>query len=185
MRGVGPPLMPSGYNANYHIVQSAGHVMILSEMIHDARIIPLDDPSAPPAGVRQWIGVSRGHWDGDALVVETTNFNGKNPFQGSGDRMTVTERFTRVSDDVIEYRFTVDDPGTWDRPWTAENLMQRTRGPLFESRATRATTGSTTRSSAPVLKSSEPPRRPTSRGTGDMAMRTRLPTMTLADDSPY
>ncbi len=132
MRGVGPPLMPSGYNANYHIVQAADHVMILSEMIHDVRIIPLDDPAAPPAGVQQWIGLSRGRWDGDTLVVEATNFNGKNPFQGSGDRMKVTERFTRVSDDVIEYRFTVDDPGSWDRPWTAENLMQRTRGPLFE-----------------------------------------------------
>ena len=132
MRGVGPPMMPSGYNANYHIVQAAGHVMVLSEMIHDARIIPLDDPAAPPGGVQQWIGLSRGRWEGDALVVETTNFNGKNPFQGSGDRMRVTERFTRVSDDVIEYRFTVDDPGTWDRPWTAVNLMQRTRGPLFE-----------------------------------------------------
>ena len=132
MRGVGPPMMPSGYNANYHIVQAADHVMILSEMIHDARIVPLDDPAAPPTGVRQWIGLSRGRWEGDTLVVETTNFNGRNPFRGSGDRMRVTERFTRVSDDVIEYRFTVDDPGTWDRPWTAVNLMQRTRGPLFE-----------------------------------------------------
>ncbi len=132
MRGVGPPMMPNGYNANYHIVQAADHVMILSEMIHDARIIPLVDADAPPAGVQQWIGLSRGRWDGDTLVVETTNFNGKNPFQGSGDRMKVTERLTRVSEDVIEYRFTVDDPGTWDRPWTAVNLMQKTRGPLFE-----------------------------------------------------
>ena len=132
MRGVGPPMMPAGYNANYHIVQAADHVMILSEMIHDARIIPLAGADAPPGGVQQWIGLSRGHWDGDTLVVETTNFNDRNPFQGSGDRMKVTERLTRVADDVIEYRFTVDDPGTWDRPWTAVNLMQRTRGPLFE-----------------------------------------------------
>ena len=132
MRGVGPPMMPSGYNANYHIVQAADHVMILSEMIHDARVIHLDDPAAPPSGTQQWIGLSHGHWDGDTLVVETTNFNGKNPFEGSGDRMTVTERFTRVSEDVLQYRFTVDDPGTWERPWTAELPMQRTRGPLFE-----------------------------------------------------
>ena len=132
MRGVGPPMMPNGYNANYHIVQAADQVMILSEMIHDARIIPLGDAAVPPGGVQQWIGLSRGRWDGDTLVVETTNFNGKNPFQGSGDRMKVTERLTRVSEDVIEYRFTVDDPGTWDRPWTAVNLMQKTRGPLFE-----------------------------------------------------
>ena len=132
MRGVGPPMMPSGYNANYHVVQSAGHVMILSEMIHDARIVPLDDPAAPPDAVRQWIGLSRGRWDGDTLVVETANFNGRNPFRGSGERMRVTERFTRTSDDVLLYRFTVDDPGTWDRPWTAELPTQRTRGPLFE-----------------------------------------------------
>ena len=133
MRGVGPPMMNSGYNSNYQIVQAPGHVMILSEMIHDARVIPLDGPGPPPDGVRQWIGLSRGRWEGETLVVETTNFNGKNELQpGAGDQMTVTERFSRVADDVIMYRFTVEDPATWDRPWTAEMPMQRTRGPLFE-----------------------------------------------------
>ena len=132
MRGVGPPMMNSGYNSNYHIVQGPGQVMILSEMIHDARVIPLEGFTSPATGVSQWVGLSRGRWEGETLVVETTNFNGKNPFYGSGHQMAVTERFTRTADDIIMYRFTVDDPATWDRPWTAELPMQKTRGPLFE-----------------------------------------------------
>lgn len=132
MRGIGPPMMNSGYNSNYHIVQGPGQVMILSEMIHDARVIPLEGHASPATGVSQWVGLSRGRWEGETLVVETTNFNGKNPFYGSGYQMVVTERFTRTADEVIMYRFTVDDPGTWDRPWTAELPMQKTRGPLFE-----------------------------------------------------
>ena len=132
MGAVGPPMMNVGYNSNYHIVQGSGYVMILAEMMHDARVIPLDGREAPPAGTSQWIGLSRGRWDGETLVVETSNFNGKYAFRGSGDQMRVTERFTRVADDQILYRFTVDDPGTWDRPWTVEMPMQRSRGPLFE-----------------------------------------------------
>ena len=126
--------MNTGYNSNYHIVQGRDHVMILSEMIHDARVIPivLDGQAPPPGGVRQWIGVSRGRWEGETLVVETSNFNGKNPFRGSSDQLHVTERFTRVADDRIHYQFTVTDPGAWDRPWTAEMPMAKTRGPLFE-----------------------------------------------------
>jgi len=132
MGGAGPPMMNAGYNSNYQIVQSPDHVMILTEMIHDVRIIPIDGRPQPPAGVQQWIGLSRGRWDGDTLVVETTNFNGKNPFRGSSERMRVTERFTRVADDTIRYQFTVDDPHTWTRPWTADMPMQRTIGPIFE-----------------------------------------------------
>ena len=132
MRGAGPPMMNAGYNANYQIVQNRGYVMILVEMIHDARIIPLDGRGAPPERARQWMGLPRGRWEGDTLVVETANFNGKNPFNGSSNRMRVTERFTRVADDTILYRFTVDDPLTWDRPWTAEMPMKETIGPLFE-----------------------------------------------------
>ena len=132
MRGAGPPMMNAGYNANYQIVQNRDYVMILVEMIHDARIIPLDGRPAPPERARQWMGMSRGRWEGDTLVVETTNVNGKNPFNGSSDRMRVTERFTRVADDTIMYRFTVADPLTWDRPWTAEMPMKETIGPLFE-----------------------------------------------------
>jgi hypothetical protein len=132
MAGMGPPMLNTGYNSNYQIVQSPGHVMILAEMIHDARIIPLDNRDAPAGRVRQWIGLSRGRWEGETLVVETTNFNAKNPFRGSSTSMNVTERFTRTAEDVIDYQFTVEDPETWDRAWTAVMPMQRTRGPLFE-----------------------------------------------------
>jgi hypothetical protein len=126
MGGAGPPLMNAGYNANYQIVQAPGVVMILTEMIHDVRIIPLDGRPAPPQGVRQWTGVSRGRWEGTTLVVETTNFNGKNAFRGAGEQLKVTERFTRVSPDQIQY------PSTWAKPWTAEAPMAKTDGPIFE-----------------------------------------------------
>jgi hypothetical protein len=132
MAGAGPPMMNAGYNANYQIVQGAGYVMILTEMIHDVRIIPLDGRPQAPDNVRQWMGTSRGRWDGNTLVVETTNFNGKNAFRGASENMKVTERFTRVADDSITYQFTVDDPATWARPWTAEMPMAKTEGPIFE-----------------------------------------------------
>jgi hypothetical protein len=132
MAGAGPPMLNAGYNNNYHIVQAPGYVMILVEMIHDARLIPLDGRPEPPPHIRQWMGISRGRWEGNTLVVETTNFNGKNPFRGSSERLRVTERFTRVADDRIVYTFTVDDPATWTRPWTAEMPMQKTVGPIFE-----------------------------------------------------
>ncbi len=132
MVGSGPPMLNAAYNANYQIVQAPGYVMILTEMIHDVRIIPLDAAAQPPGNVRQWIGLSRGRWEGNTLVVETTNFNGKNPLEGSSENMRVTERFTRVAADAIQYSFTVEDPSTWTRPWTAEMPMVTTSGPLFE-----------------------------------------------------
>jgi hypothetical protein len=130
--GAGPPMMPQGYNSNYHIVQSADNVMILAEMLHDARVIPLDGRPQVSANIRQWMGSSRGRWEGDTLVVETTNFNRKIAFRGSSERLRVVERFTRISDDTILYRFTLDDPATWTRPWTAEIPLTKTIGPLFE-----------------------------------------------------
>jgi len=132
MAGAGPPMMDAAYNSNYQIVQAPGYVMILTEMIHDVRVIPLDGRPQPPSTVRQWMGVSRGRWDGETLVVETTNFNGKNPFRGSTDRLRVTERFTRVADDTIRYTFTVDDEAMWTRPWTGEVPIVKTNGPIFE-----------------------------------------------------
>jgi hypothetical protein len=132
MAGPGPPMMDAAYNSNYHIVQAPGHVMILTEMIHDVRVIPLDGRPQPSNNVRQWMGVSRGRWEGETLVVETTNFNGKNPFRGSTENLKVTERFKRVSDDTIEYNFTVEDRSMWERPWSAEAVMRKTVGPLFE-----------------------------------------------------
>jgi hypothetical protein len=130
--GAGPPMLPAGYNSNYQIVQSPGYVMILFEQAHDVRVIPLNGQPHAPREVRQWLGDGRGHWEGDTLVVETTNFNGKNPLRGSSQNMRVTERFTRVSETQIQYRFTVEDESTWTRPWTAELPMAKTVGPLFE-----------------------------------------------------
>jgi hypothetical protein len=132
MGGSGPPMLATAYNSNYQIVQTPGYVMILIEMIHDVRMIPLDGRPQPNRNIRQWMGVSRGRWDGPTLVVETTNFNGRNPLEGSSDNMKVTEWFTRTADDAIQYKFTVDDPSTWSRAWTAEMLMRSTKGPLFE-----------------------------------------------------
>ena len=132
MAGAGPPMLNTAYNANYQIVQAPGQVMILTEMIHDVRIIPLDARPQPHRNVRQWMGVSTGRWEGNTLVVETTNFNGKNPLEGSSENMRVTERFTRVAADTIHYTFTVDDPSTWTRAWTAEMPMRSSEGPLFE-----------------------------------------------------
>src|SRR6059036_1904930 len=132
MAGSGPPMLTAGYNTNYQIVQDAGYVMILVEMIHDARIIPIDSRAPLPENVRQWMGDSRGHWEGDTLVIETTNLNGKNPFRGSSEHMRVIERLTRVDANTLGYRFTVDDPATWAAPWTAEAPMTKSVGPIFE-----------------------------------------------------
>ena len=133
MAGSGPPMMNAGYNSNYQIVQAPGYVMILVEMIHDARIIPIDGKQAAlPETMRQWMGDSRGHWDGDTLVIETTNLNGKNPFRGSSDRLKVTERLWRADANTLGYRFTIDDPATWTQPWTAEAPMTKSVGPIFE-----------------------------------------------------
>ena len=132
-------MIPSSYNANYHILQAPDHVVLLVEMIHDARIIPLDGRARPPQAVRQWLGSSRGHWDGDTLVVETTHFTAKGKQRGIGRtvfgvgaNLRLTERFTRVSDDTIDYRFTAEDDSMFTRPWTAAIPMNRVEGPLFE-----------------------------------------------------
>jgi hypothetical protein len=132
MDRAGPPMLAGAYNNNYQIVQVPGYVMILVEMIHDVRIIPLDGRPHLPDNVRQWMGSYVGHWEGQTLVVETTNFNGKSPFQGSSDNMRLTERFTRTSADTILYEFTVDDPVMWTKPWSAEVPMKKTIGPMFE-----------------------------------------------------
>mgnify|MGYP004397779467 FL=1 len=127
-------MLNTGYNSTYQIVQAPGYVMILVEMIHDARVIPLSavGRERPPETVRHWLGASRGRWEGETLVVETTNFNGKNPLRGSSDKMRVIERFTRVAEDTIRYRFTVEDEATWETPWTAEMPMRQIGGPIFE-----------------------------------------------------
>ncbi len=126
------PRLPGLYNNHYQIFQTPGHVVIFMEMIHDARIIPLDTRPPLPDGVRQWNGDSRGRWDGDTLVIETTHFTGKTNFRGSADNLHLVERLTRVDADTIDYRFTVTDPTTWTRPWTARVPLNRNDGPLYE-----------------------------------------------------
>ena len=128
----GPPMLPAGYNNNYQIVQSPESVAILVEMIHDARIVPLTPRPHLSGKIRQWLGDSRGRWDGDTLVVETTNFTDKTNFRGSGSALHVVERFTRVDRDTLLYQFTVDDPASFTRPWSGEIPMKRAEGPLFE-----------------------------------------------------
>jgi hypothetical protein len=128
----GPPMLPGGYNNNYQILQTPTHVVILVEMIHDVRIIPLDPrPHASPS-IRQWLGDSRGHWEGNTLVVTTTNFTNKTNFRGSSEDLRLTERFTRADADTINYEFTVEDPTTFTKPWTAAVPMTKAEGPIFE-----------------------------------------------------
>jgi hypothetical protein len=116
----GPPTLPNyWYNNLKQIVQTRDTVMILNEMVHDVRIIRIGG-THPPAYVKKWLGDSIGRWEGDTLVVETTNFTDKTQFRGSGEDLRVVERFTRTSDTTLLYRFTVEDPSTWERPWTGE-----------------------------------------------------------------
>ncbi len=126
------PRLPGLYNNNYQIFQTPGLVVIFMEMIHDARIIPLGPRPPLPDGIRQWNGDSRGRWDGDALVIETTHFTGKTNFRGSADNLHLVERLTRVDADTIDYEFTVTDATTWTRPWTARIPLNRNDGPLYE-----------------------------------------------------
>ena len=113
-------MLPVMYNSYYQIVQSPGYVMILVEMVHDARIIRIQDQKHAPDGVKKWMGDSIGHWEGDTLVVETRNFRPEQSFRGSSENAVVTERFTRVANDKIIYRFTVDDPATFTSSFTGE-----------------------------------------------------------------
>jgi hypothetical protein len=128
----GPPMLGGAYNNDYQIMQTPGYVMILTEMLHDVRIIPLDGRPHLPPNVRQWTGSYRGRWEGQTLVVDTTNLTDKFAFQGASENMRLTERFTRIDEDTIRYQFTVDDPSTWTRPWSAEVLWKKTTGPIFE-----------------------------------------------------
>jgi len=125
-------MLPQGYNNNLQILQGQGYVTILHEMNHSVRVIPTDARPHAPQGIPQLRGDSKGHWEGEALVVDTTNFTDYNPFRGSGDKLHVVERFTRVAPDTILYRFTVEDPTTWDQPWTAELVMTTGQGPIYE-----------------------------------------------------
>jgi hypothetical protein len=128
----GPPMMPSFYNNNYQIEQGPGYVMVLVEMVHDVRIIPTDGRPHLPVDIRQWFGDSRGRWEGDALVVETTNFTDKSSFHGSDENLKLVERFTRTGPETILYEFTVNDPTAFTRNWSAQIPMNRIQGPIIE-----------------------------------------------------
>ena len=128
----GPPTLPNYfYNNLKQVVQTRDTVMILNEMVHDARIIRIGG-THPPAHIKKWMGDSIGRWEGDTLVVETTNFTAKTQFRGSGENLKVIERFTRTDDKTLLYRFTVEDPTTWDRSWTGEYPWRGTDEPLYE-----------------------------------------------------
>ena len=127
----GPPALPVMYNNLKQIVQTKDHVMILNEMVHDARVVRLNSQHEPPE-IRRWLGDSIGHWEGDTLVVDTTNFNDQ-PALGSADRnLHVIERFTRVDAKTLRYKFTVDDPTVWTKPWTGEIVWPATDARMYE-----------------------------------------------------
>ncbi len=128
----GPPMLPRPYNNNYQIVQTPKYLMILVEQIHDVRIIRLDGRPHLPANIRQWMGDSLGRWEGDTLVVDTTNLTDKTGFRGSTENLHVIERFTRVDANTILYRFTIDDPSTFARQWTGEYPFLAAAGPIYE-----------------------------------------------------
>ena len=128
----GLPIVPGPYNNDFQIVQAPGYVVILHEMIHDVRIIPLDGRPHVPGSVKQWMGDPRGHWEGDTLVIESTNFSKETNFRGSSEGMHLIERLTRVDADTISYQFTVEDPSTFTRPFTGEVPMNKTPDQVFE-----------------------------------------------------
>ena len=128
----GLPRLPDFYNNNALLLQTPDHVVIQLEMIHETRVIPLDRRPHLDGRIRQWHGDPRGRWEGDTLVVETTNFSGKTNFKGSQEGLRLVERFTRTAPDALLYEVTVTDPDTWTRPWTARIPIRASDGPLFE-----------------------------------------------------
>ena len=138
-RGIPGTMMPGFYNHNYLILQTPDYVVLRAEMIHDTRIIPIDGRAHLSPDIQQWLGDSRGRWEGDTLVVETTNVTDKvferrfsHTVYGTGEYMHLIERFTRIDADTIDYQFTVTDPTTFTRPWTVATPMAAIEGPIFE-----------------------------------------------------
>jgi hypothetical protein len=129
----GPPILPGAYNSDFHIIQSPGNVLIEYEWGNEPRIIPLDGSPHLASNIHAWHGDSRGHWEGNTLVVETANFRPGATFQGANAKtLKITEYFTRVDQNTIEYKFTIDDPSTWTKPWSAIVPLSRIKGPIFE-----------------------------------------------------
>jgi hypothetical protein len=129
----GPPILPTAYNSNWQIVQGTGVVIIENEWGNEIRTIPTDGSAHPSANLRFWHGDSRGHWEGDTLVVDTTNFRPESTYLGANsDTFKLTERFTRTDQNTIEYKFTINDPSTWTKPWSAIVPLSHIAGPIFE-----------------------------------------------------
>ncbi len=128
----GPPMTPSAYNNNMQLFQTPDHVVLVTEMVHTARIVSLDGSPHLAQGIRQWSGDSRGYWEGDTLVIETMNFAAKRRWRGTTESMRLVERLTRVDAETLLYEFTVTDPETWTSSWTVEVPMRRNHGQMFE-----------------------------------------------------
>jgi hypothetical protein len=128
----GPPLTPGGYNQNLEIAQTRDTVALMTEMVHATRVVPLDGRPQPGGQILQWSGVSRGHWDGDTLVIETSQFREDRGWMGSSQNMKLVERITLVDAGKLTYTYTVNDPDTWTRPWTASMTLRRAEAPLYE-----------------------------------------------------
>ena len=128
----GPPIQPGPYNNYVQLLQFPDYVIVFTEMIHDARIVPLDGRPHRSSSIRQWLGDSVGHYEGATLIVDTTNFTGKTNFRGTGEGLHLTERFTHAGADTLVYEFTVDDPSTFTKPWTAVLPMTKTDDRIFE-----------------------------------------------------
>ena len=128
----GPPMNPGAYNNNVMLLQVPGMVVLHNEMVHEVRFIPLDGRDHLPDSVRQLRGDSRGHWEGRTLVVETTNFTDRTNYVGSGEGMRLIERFTRTDESGLRYEYTVEDPASFEAPWTVSLPMTKTDGPMFE-----------------------------------------------------
>ena len=127
----GPPSLPVLYNNLHQIVQTTDSVLILSEMVHDARVVRMNSQHLPST-IRKWLGDSVGRWEGDTLVVDTTNFTDKTRFRGSSENLHIVERFTRIDANTLRYRFTVEDPATWVSPWSGEEAWPATRALMYE-----------------------------------------------------
>ena len=119
------------YNNNYQIVQTPDTIMIMVEMIHDVRVIRVNGQHEP-SSIKRWLGDSIGHWDGDTLVIDTSNFRADNAFRGASENLHVIERLRRIDAGTILYRATIDDPSTWTKPWTMEYPFLETKGPVYE-----------------------------------------------------
>jgi hypothetical protein len=136
-----PPMTAGGYNSNIQISQGKGYVAITSEMIHETRIIPTDNSAHPPSAIKMMIGDSRGHWEGDTLVIDTTNFSDRSSFRGSDDNLHVVERISRTNAGALKYDFTVTDPSVWEKSWSGEMPLAKIDGPLFEYACTEGNYG--------------------------------------------